>query len=83
MVGLGTTSVLDTYLSPEEYSGTSVAYTAQSIRETSSSAWLHKLTHQGSFASLNNRSGNGGELTAAYRFAYDRQRQWRLNAHSL
>ena len=49
MIGVGRASTLDTYLSPEEYSGMELRYVSHTIRRREGRRLSHMLVHQGSF----------------------------------
>ena len=56
MIGVGTSEILDTYLSPETYRGTTATYISHTLRQREGKSWLRKIVHQGSFASVESRS---------------------------
>ena len=70
MVAVGTTDILDTYLSQEKYKGTEVRLISHTIRSRSSSPWSTLVIHQGYAAFADNRSGNGGEIEGMYNLQY-------------
>ena len=70
MVGVGTTNILDTYLSPEEYHGTDIRYISHTLRKREGKRMLQEIVHQGNIAYVDTRSGSGKELTGNYRFQY-------------
>ena len=79
LVGIGAIQILDTYLSPEKYSGTELRYISHTVREREGRRWSREIVHQGSIARADNRSGNGNEIAGRYQFGYG----WHLNWHGL
>ena len=78
MLGVGYTDILDTYLSPEKYRGTDLRFMSHTRREKDSTCLVHQLLHEGSIATADNRSGNGGEIGGGYTFAYSLLRKWQM-----
>ena len=78
MIGVGAVSILDTYLSPEEYSGTELRYVSHTVRRRECRRWSRMLVHQGAVAYAGNRSGNGNEMSGAYTFTYGLHYNWDL-----
>lgn len=76
MIGVGRASILDTYLSPEEYSGLELRYISHTIRHREGSRWSHLLLHQGAVSYADNRSGNGSEMSGMYMFSYGLHYNW-------
>ena len=68
MVGVGPTKILDTYLTPEKFSGTGFTYLyikdytpADSLRR-----WTTTIEHELDFSSTKDRSGNANDLEGTY-----------------
>lgn len=78
MLGVGGVNILDTYLSPEKYTGVEVRYISHTIRRREGAKWSRMLVHQGSFAYADNRSGNGNEISGMYTFTYGVHYNWDL-----
>lgn len=78
MVGFGRGNILDTYLSPEKYTGPEVKYISHTTYHKTDSRMSTQIINQGSFAYTDNRSGNGREMAGAYSFAYGRHYNWYL-----
>lgn len=78
MISVGSSEILDTYLSPEKYSGTEVRYISHTVREREGRRWSRLLVHQGSFSTVENRSGDGNEIAGMYTFTYGAHRNWNL-----
>ena len=62
MLGVGGVNILDTYLSPEKYTGMEVRYISHTIRRREGARWSRMLVHQGSFAYADNWDLMGGKL---------------------
>lgn len=69
LFSVGGVSILDTYLSPEEYSGTDIRYISHTTRENST-RWKREIIHQGELAFADNRAANGNEIAGLYNFQY-------------
>lgn len=78
MIGVGHANILDTYLSPEKYRGTTLRFLSHTRRGKPSTSLVRQLTHEGELAFADNRSGNGGEIALGYTFRYALLKQWRL-----
>ena len=72
MLGIGTVNALDTYLSPEEYTGTELRYVSHSVRENGSKL-SRELIHQAQILSVHNRKENNNNLGGFYNFQYNWQ----------
>jgi len=83
MVGIGAADILDTYLSPEKYTGTEVRYISHTIRAREGRRWSRLLVHQGSFSTIESRSGDGNEIAGMYTFTYGARRNWHLSGINL
>lgn len=78
MIGIGYADILDTYLSPEKYDGLELRYVSHTTRDRMGRKWSRMLVHQGRFATVENRSGDGSELSGDYTFDYGFHRNWLL-----
>ena len=74
MVGAGPTKLLDTYLTPEKFSGTGFTYLyikdyapADSLRR-----WTTTIEHELDFSSTKDRSGNNNDLEGTYNLYWGR-----------
>lgn len=72
MLGIGAANILDTYLSPQEYTGTELRYISHSERENGSRL-SRELIHQAQLLSVHNRKENNNELGGFYNFQYNWQ----------
>ena len=78
MIGAGTSNVLETYLSQEEYQGPEFRIIRESGNRASrhSNRLRHHFINEGRFAFLQNRAENGDELAGEYHFGYALRRVW-------
>ncbi len=79
MLGVGAVNILDTYLSSEKYYGTELRFISLTNRQPVGRRVSRQLTHHGSLAYADNRSGNGGEIAGMYNFGY----AWHYNLNFL
>ena len=85
MLGIGAVNTLDTYLSPEEYTGTEFRYISHSVRENGTKL-SRELIHQAQILSVHNRKENNNELGGFYNFQYNWQYalgQWNVGEGEL
>nr|WP_313980737.1 DUF3316 domain-containing protein [uncultured Prevotella sp.] len=85
MLGMGAANTLDTYLSPEEYTGTELRYISHSVRENGTKL-SRELVHQAQILSVRNRRENNNELGGFYNFQYNWQYalgQWNIGKGEL
>lgn len=75
MVGIGSTNILDTYLSPEKYRGTEIRYMSHTTRPTRYKNFTQIMIHQGDVSLSHNRADNNDEIAGMYNFQY----AWRYN----
>lgn len=78
LVGIGCAALLDTYISPEEYSGGELRYISRTTREREGRHWLRLVRHEGRMAYARNRADNANDLAADYTFTYALLRRWTL-----
>lgn len=78
LFGIGSTRILDTYISQEKFSGTGFTYLY--IRETglSDKKWGSIIEHEVDLSSNKDRSGNATELEGDYNLYWGRYRRWHL-----
>lgn len=76
MVGIGGVNLLETYLSPEKYTGTELRLIQHVTRGCPSRPrWARQLVHEAHASSASNRADNANFLTAFYHFEYDWHRR--------
>jgi len=80
-VAIGETNILDTYLSPEEYTGVEVRLMASTLK--TKAEWSNLFQHEGYLSNVENRSGDGSELAGMYRFRYGRMKNISLPVENL
>ncbi|MBR5653439.1 MAG: DUF3316 domain-containing protein [Prevotella sp.] len=78
MLGIGHISTLDTYLSPEEYTGAELRFISQSARLNTGKRFTTYLTHHGSIAMTEDRSGDGSQMSGLYTLNLSRRHDWHL-----
>ena len=78
MLGMGSSALLDTYLSPEKYKGMELRYTSHTTREYPQSRWVRQLVYEGCFATDENRAGNSDEMAGMFNFSYALRHKWNL-----
>lgn len=66
----GNTNILDTYLSPEKYSGFEGRFISEVLRHSKKHPMAYILTHEGRLANVNNHANTASELSGSYDFAY-------------
>lgn len=76
MIGIGGTEILDTYLSPEKYSGPEIRFISHTVRQHEHRKWSRQIVWQGDFAFADNRSGDGNEMLGMLNFSYGAHRNW-------
>ena len=83
MIGIGSTNMLDTYLSPEKYKGAEFRYISHTIRMVPGDKWSQEIMHQGIMGEGSDRAEDGTLMTGLYTLTYVLQRSWQLNADRL
>jgi hypothetical protein len=78
-VGLGSTGILDTYLSQEKFSdmGLTVLSTSEK-QKREDSPWTTMREHEVNISMVSDRSGNRDETHFGYNFFYGRQYKWKM-----
>lgn len=77
-LGLGTTNILDTYLSQEKFSGLGLTYLSTSEYAKDKSPWSTLWQHQINMATAEDRTKDGSELEMAYNLYAGRYHAWEL-----
>lgn len=70
MLGIGTVDILDTYLSPEKYTGIELRFISHTIRRKGFDKISRGIIHQGSISRTENRAGTATEMAGMYSFGY-------------
>lgn len=82
-VGVGSTNILDTYLSQEKFSGLGLSFLTTAELRKDGRLWATLKEHELNFVSADDRSGIREELQGDYTFLLGRLRQWHLGAWCL
>ena len=77
-VGLGSTHILDTYLSQEKFRGTGLSVLIASERRQPDRPWLTAIEHELNFTSADDRADNVNELQGDYSLFIGRHRTWQF-----
>jgi hypothetical protein len=80
LYGIGATNILDTYLSPENYTGTEVRFLGETTRTTrfaKGKISQYQLS-MGNISFLNYRDGNGSEIAGMYTYNIGWHYNWML-----
>ena len=77
-VGIGSTGILDTYLSQEHFSGEGITYLYTTDRSRKDRSWHTLMEHQANLAHVNDRPDQVEELQGDYTFFIGRLRRWNL-----
>ena len=78
LFGIGATSILDTYISQEKFSGTGLTYLYIREREKPEKHWGNIIEHEINLSATEDRSEKTSELEGGYNLYWGRYRQWRL-----
>lgn len=77
--GVGSTNILDTYLSQEKFCGTGISFLSSSESRSSADArWSTLWQHMLNLSVAKDRSKDGTELEGAYHLAFGRYYSWQL-----
>ena len=83
MLGMGSTNILDTYLSQEKFSGVGLSYLHLSEWQGSNSRWSTIMQQEVNFASTQDRSEKASELQGDYSFFWGKYYNWNILDHRL
>lgn len=75
-IGLGGTSILDTYLSQEKFSGTGLTFLSSAERHRPDRAWAALMENQLNLSSANDRTGRRNELQGDYSLFLGKYREF-------
>ena len=81
MLGIGATNILDTYLSPEHYTGTEIRFIDHTTRHQTGevpTAWTTTLVHKAQLSYSSPRSEDANEMMGLYTFSYGRHYNWQF-----
>ena len=82
-LGIGSTNILDTYLSQEKFSGTGLTLLTTSERRKPDKQWSTLMQHELNFTDADDRAATLSELQGDYTFFLGRYRRWQLGAFDL
>ena len=82
-LGVGSTAILDTYLSQEKFRGAGVTLLTTSERRKPDNVWSTMIQHELNFSPAEDRSKTVSELQGDYTFFLGKYRQWRLGPFDL
>ena len=83
MLGIGSTNILDTYLSQEKFSGAGLSYLHLSEWKSLDSRWNTVTQQEVNFAFTQDRSEKANELQGDYSFFWGKYYYWYLLDHCL
>ena len=78
LFGAGPSRILDTYLTPEHFSGTGFTYLYIGERQKSESRWSTLMEHEADFSISNDRSESISMLEGSYNFYWGMHYNWRM-----
>ncbi len=78
MVGIGSSNVLDTYLSEEHFSGVGFSFLSSIERQRPKHRWSTLIEHEANISSLKDRAHSKNELEGAYNFYWGKLCNWQL-----
>ncbi|MBR4388320.1 MAG: DUF3316 domain-containing protein [Prevotella sp.] len=78
LFGVGGTYLLDTYLSPEKYSGVELRFTNQTTRRRDGSLWSTQLTTHGYIDYAESRGDDGTVMAGLASYSFARHYNWHL-----
>jgi len=78
-IGFGSTGTLDTYITPEKYSGGSaLTLLSTHAQQRQGSAWTTRIQHQLNLSQGNDRAGHDSQLEGCYNLYAGRYYGWQL-----
>ena len=78
MIGLGTSNVLDTYLSQEHFTGLGMSFLSTIERNRTDCRWSTIMEHEANISSIKDRPDMKHELEGAYNFYWGKLYSWQL-----
>ena len=78
LFGLGPSHILDTYLTPEHFSGTGLTYLYIKERQKPESRWSTLMEHEADISSTEDRSKSISMLEGNYNFYWGKYYKWHL-----
>ena len=78
LFGTGPSRILDTYLTPEHFSGTGLTYLYIRERQKPESRWSTLMEHEADLSTANDRSESISMLEGSYNFYWGMHYNWRM-----
>ena len=78
LFGAGPSRILDTYLTPEHFSGKGLTYLYIRERQKPESRWSTLMEHEADFSTANDRSESISMLEGSYNFYWGMHYNWRM-----
>jgi len=78
LIGVGSSHILDTYITQEKFSGLGFTYLNIREREKPIKKWNNIIEHELNFSSTEDRSGDAHALEGNYNLYWGRYRNWKL-----
>lgn len=78
MIGIGGTNILDTYISPEKYTGPEIRFISMVNKQKVGRNISTMMMNQGDLSYSKNRASNSDEIAGMYNFAYGLHYNWSL-----
>ena len=78
LLGIGSTNILDTYISQEKYRGDGITYLYTRERIIPEKPWNNVIEHELDFSTAEDRGKSSSELSGNYNLYWGRYHQWRL-----
>lgn len=83
MLGVGSTNILDTYLSQEKFSGFGLSYLNMTEKESQNGRWSTALQQEISFSSTHDRNDKVNELEGSYNIFWGKYYCWKFLGNRL
>lgn len=78
MLGVGSTNILDTYLSAEHFSGKGLSFVTTIERQRPDRRWSTLMEHEANLSTAKDRADSQKELEGAYNFYWGKLYSWQL-----
>jgi hypothetical protein len=78
MIGVGSSHILDTYITQEKFSGTGFTFLNIREREKSLKRWNNVIEHEANLSFSKDRGHSSDMLEGSYNLYWGRYRQWKL-----
>ena len=78
MLGVGSTNILDTYLSAEHFSGKGLSFVTTIERQRPDKRWSTLMEHEANLSTAKDRADSQKELEGVYNFYWGKLYSWQL-----